>query len=118
VKPRGYLWGHGNNVSHRVPKPLYCGKCRGIVASATDTIGKHHSFVVFFKFDGTDEHIQIIFIGFETDEFKVIFISLGREPTNIWVVRFDFDRTHIFIGGTTSPMNIRGIYSSVAWLDR
>jgi hypothetical protein len=66
----------------------------------------------FFKFVGTDEYIQIIFIGPETDEYKVIFIGLDRTPTNIWAVRFDFDRSHIFIGRATSPTNIRGIYST------
>jgi hypothetical protein len=27
-----------------------------------------------------------------------IFVDLGWEPTNIWTIRFDFDRPHIFIG--------------------
>jgi hypothetical protein len=45
--------------------------------------GKHHSFVSFFKFVSTDEYIQIIFAGPETNEYKVIFIGFGREQTNI-----------------------------------
>jgi hypothetical protein len=51
---------------------------------------------VFFKFIGTDEYIQIIFVGFKTDEYKVIFVGLGRAPMNIWNIRFDFDLPHIF----------------------
>jgi hypothetical protein len=37
------------------------------------TTAKRHSFVGGFKFVGTDEYIQIIFIGFETDEYNFIF---------------------------------------------
>jgi hypothetical protein len=71
------------------------------------TTGKWHSFIGFF-----------IFIGFETDEYKVIFVSLGWTLTNIWAVRFDFDWPHIFIGRSTSLMNIIHVYSSVMWLHR
>jgi hypothetical protein len=66
------------------------------------TTGKHHSFIGYFKFVGTNKCIQIIFVG------------LGQALTNIWIVRFDFDQTHIFIGVATSPMNILGLYSSFA----
>jgi hypothetical protein len=59
------------------------------------TTGKCHSFV------GTDEYKKIIFISFGTDECNVIFIGLGQEPMNIWAVRFDFDRLHIFVGDMT-----------------
>jgi hypothetical protein len=52
----------------------------------------------FFKFISTDEYIQITFIGLGTDECNVIFVGLGQEPTNIWAIRFDFDRLHIFVG--------------------
>jgi hypothetical protein len=55
------------------------------------TTRKHYSFVDFFKFIGIDKYIQIIFIGSETDECKVIFIGLGRAPMNIWSIWFDFD---------------------------
>jgi hypothetical protein len=72
----------------------------------------------FFIFVGTDEYIQIIFVGFEIDEYKVIFVGLGRAPTNIWAIQFDFDRPHIFIGGATSLTNIIYVYSSVTWLHR
>jgi hypothetical protein len=75
--------------------------------------GKRHSFVGYFNFIGIDECIQIIFIGPETNEYKLIFIGLGQTPTNIWVVQFEFYWTHIFISGAMSPMNIRVLYSSV-----
>jgi hypothetical protein len=55
---------------------------------------KRHSFV------GTDEYIRIIIIGFEIDEYNVIFISLGPAPMNLWVIRLTL----------TGP-----IYSSVTW---
>jgi hypothetical protein len=61
-------------------------------ASITPTTGKQYSFI------GTDEYIQIIFVCFETDEHNFIFVSWVWEPTNIWVVRFDLDRPHIFVG--------------------
>jgi hypothetical protein len=63
-------------------------------------------------------YIQIIFVGPETDEYKLIFVGLGQPLMNIWDIRFDFDRTHIFISGATSPRNIRGLYSSVMWHHR
>jgi hypothetical protein len=44
------------------------------------TTGKCHSFI------STDECIQIMFIGPETNEYKVIFIGLVRAPMNIWAV--------------------------------
>jgi hypothetical protein len=34
------------------------------------TTGKRHSFVSYFKFVGTDECIQIIFVGPKTDEYR------------------------------------------------
>jgi hypothetical protein len=74
------------------------GMCRGGVNSITFTTGKRHSFIGYFKFIGTDECIPIIFVGPKTDEYKLIFVGLGQAPMNIWAVRFDFDRTHIFIG--------------------
>jgi hypothetical protein len=40
-------------------------------------------FYIHFIFVGTDEYIQIIIVGFKIDEYKVIFISLGRTPMNI-----------------------------------
>jgi hypothetical protein len=58
-----------------------------------------HQF--FYKFVGTDEYIQIIFISFGTGEYNVIFISLGQELMNIWDAWFDFDRPHIFISDMT-----------------
>ncbi len=57
-----------------------------------DTTRKRHSFI------GTDEYIQIIFIGFETDEYNFIFIGSIRQMTNVWVIRFNLDRPHIFVG--------------------
>jgi hypothetical protein len=63
----------------------------------------------FFKFIGTDEYIQTIFVGFETNEYKVIFIGLGRILMNIWDVRFNFDRPYIFVGSATLGI-IRLIY--------
>jgi hypothetical protein len=39
------------------------------------TTGKHHSFVGGFKFIDTDKYIQIIFVGFEIDEYNFIFIG-------------------------------------------
>jgi hypothetical protein len=51
----------------------------------------------------------------KTDEYKVMFVGLGGAPMNIWAIRFDFDRLHIFVGGTMSPMNIHDLYSSVTW---
>jgi hypothetical protein len=38
-----------------------------------------HSLVFLYS----DEYIQIIFVGFRTDEYKVIFVSLGPAPMNI-----------------------------------
>jgi hypothetical protein len=35
------------------------------------TTEKRHSFVGVFKFIGTDEYIQIIFVGPETVEYKL-----------------------------------------------
>jgi hypothetical protein len=35
------------------------------------TTGKRHSFVGFFKFIGTYEYIQIIFVDPKSDEYKV-----------------------------------------------
>jgi hypothetical protein len=69
----------------------------------------------FFKFVGTGEYIEIIFIGFRTDEYKVIFIGLGWAPMNIWVVWFNFNPPHIFVGLVMSSMNIHGLYSSLTW---
>jgi hypothetical protein len=60
-------------------------------------IGKWNSFVDGFIFVGTNKYIQIIFIGFETDEYNFIFVGWVREPTNIWVIRFDLNRPHIFL---------------------
>jgi hypothetical protein len=51
-----------------------------------NTTGKCHSFVSIFKFISTDEYIQIIFIGPETNKYKVIFVSLGQPPMNIWAI--------------------------------
>jgi hypothetical protein len=53
------------------------------------TTGKHHSFIGVFKFIGIDEYIQIIFIGPETDEYKLIFISVDQELMNIWGRKLD-----------------------------
>jgi hypothetical protein len=64
----------------------------------SDTTGKLHSFTDSFKFIDTDEYIQIIFVGFGIDECNVVFVGLGQEPTNIWVIRYGFDRPHIFDG--------------------
>jgi hypothetical protein len=69
--------------------------------------------VHYFKFIGTNEYIQIIFVGPETDEYKLIFVGLGEALTNIQAIRFDFDKNHIFVGDATSPMNIRILYSLV-----
>jgi hypothetical protein len=66
--------------------------------SMSDTIGKWYSFIGGFIFVGTDEYIQIIFIGFETDEYNFIFIGSIRQMTNVWVIRFNLDRPHIFVG--------------------
>jgi hypothetical protein len=76
------------------------------------------SFFQFAQFVGIDEYIQIIFIGPETDEYKIIFVGLDQTPTNIWAIWVDLDQPHIFNGGATSPTNIRGLYSSVAWTHR
>jgi hypothetical protein len=79
---------------------------------------KHHSFVGIFKFVGTDEYIQIIFVGPKTDKYKLMFVGFDRETMNIWVVRFDFDRTHVFVGEATSPTNIHVLYLLVIWPHR
>jgi hypothetical protein len=81
----------------------------------THTTGKHHSFIGVFKFIGTDEYIQIIFVRPKIDEYKFIFVGFDWELTNIWAIRFDFNRTHIFIGEATSLTNIRALYSLVTW---
>jgi hypothetical protein len=96
-------------------------------------VGHHYRKTVsthqFFIFIGTDKYIQITFIGFRTNEYRVVFISLGPALTNIWVVCFDFDRPHIFFSDMTyirrltdeymwrradrygpQPMNIGGIW--------
>jgi hypothetical protein len=54
-------------------------------------------------------------IIYSSEKYKVIFVNLGQPPMNIWTVQFDFDRPHIFVGGVTSPTNIRGTYSSMMW---
>jgi hypothetical protein len=74
-----------------------CHAVRASTQMATTT-GKHHSFIRFFKFVGTDEYIQITFVSFRTDQCNVIFVSLGQEPMNIWAIWFDFDQPHIFVG--------------------
>jgi hypothetical protein len=66
-----------------------------------------------YIFTGTDEYVKIIFTGFETDEYKIMFISLGLARTNIWDIRFDFDRPHIYIyihhfGHVTDEYQSRG----------
>jgi hypothetical protein len=53
------------------------------------TTGKHHSFIGVFKFVGTDEYIQIIFIGPETDEYKLIFVGFDQASMNIWAIQFE-----------------------------
>jgi hypothetical protein len=63
-----------------------------------NTTEKRHSLVNFFIFVGTNEYIQITFISFGTDEYKVIFIGLGLTLMNIWVIHFDFGRPNIFVG--------------------
>jgi hypothetical protein len=52
------------------------------------------------------------------DEYKIIFVGLDWEPTNIWAVRFNFDQPYIFIGLITSPTNIRVLYSLEMWPNR
>jgi hypothetical protein len=76
--------------------------CLGTKFRASTT-RKRHSFI------GIDEYIQIIFVGPETDEYKLIFVGFNWAPTNMWPVWFDFYRTHIFVGKATSPTNIGGI---------
>jgi hypothetical protein len=49
------------------------------------TTEKRYSFISFF-------YIR------RTDKYKVIFIDLGPAPMNIWIIHFDFDRPHMFIG--------------------
>jgi hypothetical protein len=63
--------------------------------------GKRHSFIGCFKFVGANEYIQITFVDFGTDTYNVIFIGLGRDPMNIWIVQFDFDQPHIFVDDMT-----------------
>jgi hypothetical protein len=65
-----------------------------------------------YIFTGTDEYVKIIFTGFETDEYKIMFISLGLARTNIWDIRFDFDRPHIYIYSSFRPRHRR---ISVTW---
>jgi hypothetical protein len=47
------------------------------------TTGNMCSFIGDYKFVGTDEYIQIILVGFETDEYKGIFAGLGLAQMNI-----------------------------------
>jgi hypothetical protein len=78
------------------------GRC-GITASRTDkpdltrivpteptTPSSHYRKTTFiyhyFKFVGTDEYIQIIFFGFETNEVMVMFVGLDQAPMNIWSI--------------------------------
>jgi hypothetical protein len=61
------------------------------------TIGNKCSFI------GTDEYIQIIFVGFETDVYKVIFVGLGRTRQ---------------IYGLFSLTLTGPLYSSVTWPNR
>jgi predicted secreted protein len=70
----------------------------------TNTRGKRHSFVGYFKFIGTDKYIQIIFVGPKTDEYKLILIGDTTSPTNI---------CGLFIGDIASPTNIRGTWLMV-----
>jgi hypothetical protein len=50
-------------------------------------------------------------VGTQTDEYM-------GSLMNIRAVRFDFDLPHKFISVTTSPMNIRALYSSMTWHHR
>jgi hypothetical protein len=43
------------------------------------TTEKCHLFVVVFKLVGTNEYIQIIFIGLKTDEYKLTFVGFDWE---------------------------------------
>jgi hypothetical protein len=49
-------------------------------------IGNRDSFISDYIFISTNVYIQLIFVGFETNEYKVIFIQ------------FDFNWPHIFVG--------------------
>jgi hypothetical protein len=51
------------------------------------TTEKQHFLLSFFIFIGTDKYIQIIYIR-----------RFSLTPTNIWIVWFNLDRPHIFIG--------------------
>jgi hypothetical protein len=62
------------------------------------TTGKHHSFVGVFKFISTDEYIQIIFVGPEIDEYKLIFVGFNWELPNIWGCRPDGTDPPIYVG--------------------
>jgi hypothetical protein len=62
------------------------------------------SFVGANIFVGTDEYNS----NYPKPTNIVYFVSWGRAPMNIEVVRFDFDLPHIFIGGAMSPTNIWG----------
>jgi hypothetical protein len=43
---------------------------------------------------------------------------LDLSPTNIYDAQFDFDQPRRFVGEAISPMNMRGLYSSVMWYYR
>jgi hypothetical protein len=62
-----------------------------------NTIEKRRSFVGDFKFVGTDEYIQIIFTGFETDASTFIFVGWVWEPTNVLLIRVDCCHPHMFV---------------------
>jgi hypothetical protein len=70
----------------------------------TNTREKHHSFIGYFKFIGTVKYIQIIFVGPKTDENKLIFIGGTTSPTNI---------RGLFVGDIASLTNIRGTWLMV-----
>jgi hypothetical protein len=57
----------------------------GTLALVDFTTEKLHSFI------GTNEYIQIIFIGPKTDEYKVISVGIVQALMNMWAVRFDFN---------------------------
>jgi hypothetical protein len=68
---------------HELRIQLFRGDWIRPIHDSGDTIGNRCSIVGDYIFIGTNEYIQIIFVGPETDENKAIFVGLGQAPMNI-----------------------------------
>jgi hypothetical protein len=69
------------HASPPLPIPIQTTIVRDLLSAPSAAPGsteKCHLFINFLKFINIDEYVQIIFIGFRTDEYNIIFIDLIR----------------------------------------